>query len=141
MKHFSLTLLVVGALAAMLLSACGPTAPTATPVSPTAQAIPVEYTGVVESMDGTQWVISGRALTIDPAVVRDGPFQVGDTVKLAIVVIPGGALQVTDQVSQAVVIGFSPTVCVVIVRDAQVSPARTDPELVTLLRIGKEVAQ
>ena len=71
-------------LAAYMLSACGGV-PSSSPGAEAAikvDASLIAYTGTVESMDGDQWVVNGRALTVDPAVINDGPFQVGDTVKV-----------------------------------------------------------
>jgi len=95
MKQTSRFLLVVLALAAMLLSACGGRVAATDPGGSKVQAIPVQYTGVLESVNGTQWVVNGRTLTVDPAVVRDGPFQVGDTIKLEVVVNPNGSITVS----------------------------------------------
>ncbi len=71
-------------IATLVLSACG--AATA-PVLPTetnakVNAMPVAFVGIVDSMAGDQWVISGTTVTVDASVVRDGPFQVGDRVKV-----------------------------------------------------------
>jgi hypothetical protein len=59
------------------------------------QAAPVQFTGVIEAMDGNQWVVDGQAITVDPTVLRDGPFVVGDTVKVEVVVQTDGSLVVT----------------------------------------------
>lgn len=42
----------------------------------------VIFTGAIESMNGNQWVVNGQTITVDPSVLRDGPFSVGDTVKV-----------------------------------------------------------
>src|SRR6185295_16928127 len=42
----------------------------------------VVFTGVIESMVGDQWVINGQTIQVDPSVIQDGSFQVGDTVKV-----------------------------------------------------------
>lgn len=42
----------------------------------------VAYTGVVEAINGSLWTINGVELTIDPSVIQDGTFIVGDTVKI-----------------------------------------------------------
>jgi len=42
----------------------------------------VAYTGVIEAIDGSQWMINGVELTIDSSVIQGGPFIVGDTVKI-----------------------------------------------------------
>jgi hypothetical protein len=73
-------------IATLVLSACG--APAATPAAPEATvsvkaiAMPVAFIGIVESIKGDQWVISGTTVTVDPAIVRDGPYTVGDRVKV-----------------------------------------------------------
>jgi len=74
-------------LGALLLSACGAGAavPTSIPsVAATAGggAMPVSFIGIVDSIVGDQWVISGTTVTVDPLIVRDGPFNVGDQVKV-----------------------------------------------------------
>jgi hypothetical protein len=77
-------------LGALVLSACGAAAATPTPVpapitaggSPKAEAMPVAFVGVVDSIAGDQWVISGTTVTVAESVVRDGPFHVGDRVKV-----------------------------------------------------------
>jgi hypothetical protein len=98
-RHFSFVLFAAAFLA-VLLSACGGAAQ-ATGSSGTSAgsgkplASPVEFTGVIEAMDGNQWVINGQALTVDPSVLRDGPFQVGDTVKVEAEVQADGSVVVT----------------------------------------------
>lgn len=74
-------------LGGLLLSACAAT--------PASQAVPaagsagsdkplseVVFRGVIESMNGDQWVINGQTIQVDPAILQDGPFVVGDTVKV-----------------------------------------------------------
>jgi uncharacterized membrane protein YgcG len=94
MQKTSRILLFVLALAATLLSACGGvTAPAVTqPGAAKVQAVEVAFTGVLESMDGNQWVVNGQAITVDPSIVRDGPFIVGDTVKVEGVVNADGTI-------------------------------------------------
>jgi hypothetical protein len=84
MKHVSRSILIVFVLTAVLLSACGAmSAPDfSAPSGGKVQAAPVAFVGVVESINGDQWVINGQAFTVDPAVLRDGPFAVGDNVKV-----------------------------------------------------------
>ena len=72
-------------IATLLLSACGTAASPATPeaaASAKSIAMPVAFVGIVDSIVGDQWVISGTTVTVDPAIVRDGPFNVGDRVKV-----------------------------------------------------------
>ena len=55
----------------------------------------VAFTGVVEAINGTEWTVNGQLLTVDPAVVQDGPFQVGDTIKVEGEVNPDGTVTVS----------------------------------------------
>ena len=84
-------------LAAYVLSACGgvPAAAPAEQAAVKVDASLVAYTGTIEGMNGDQWIVNGQALTIDPVVVRDGPFQVGDTVKVEGNVNPDGSFTVS----------------------------------------------
>jgi uncharacterized membrane protein YgcG len=84
MKHVSRSILIVLVLTAVLLSACGAvSAPVSSALSGgKVQAAPVAFIGVVESINGDQWIINGQALTVAPIVLRDGPFAVGDSVKV-----------------------------------------------------------
>jgi len=99
MKINKKPLLVVFAISAILISACGgATATQAAQDNQSAvkvQAVEMAYTGVVESMDGTQWVINGQTVTLDPSVVREGPFFVGDTVKVEGKVQADGSVLIT----------------------------------------------
>ena len=52
----------------------------------------IAFTGVIESMDGDQWVIKGQTVKVDSSVLRDGPFVVGDTVKVEASVSQDGAV-------------------------------------------------
>jgi len=84
-------------LAAYVLSACGgvPAVSPAEQAAVKVDASLVAYTGTIEGMNGDQWIVNGQALTIDPVVVRDGPFQVGDTVKVEGNVNPDGSFTVS----------------------------------------------
>jgi hypothetical protein len=69
----------------LVLGACAPAAlPSTAPanVGGGKAVSEVIFTGVIESMDGDQWVIDGQTITVDQSVLRDGPFAVGDTVKV-----------------------------------------------------------
>jgi len=97
MKQINRTYLVVIAVFAILLSACGG-APAAAPVEQASikvNASLIAYTGTIESIDGDQWVVNGQPLTVNPAVIQDGPFQVGDTIKVEGDVNPDGTFTVT----------------------------------------------
>lgn len=96
MKKLSNLLVPMLALAVLLISAC-----TGAPISSDSaggskvQAAPVQFTGVIESINGNQWVVGGQTITVDPSVVGDGPFVVGDTVKVEVQVQSDGSMVVT----------------------------------------------
>lgn len=97
MKKFSHSILFVLTIATLLLSACGGVAATPTPNTGAGKAepIPVAFLGIVDSMAGDQWVINGQTVTVSPDVLRDGPFQVGDQVKVEGVVTSDGSFSVS----------------------------------------------
>ena len=95
--RFLTFVLVVGTL---ILSACGAglatsTVAPATATSAKVEAMPVSFVGIVESITGDQWVISGTTVTVDASIVRDGPFGVGDRIKIEGFVNPDGSLTVS----------------------------------------------
>ena len=96
MKKLSKILVPMLVLATMLISACtGAAAPADTSGGSKVSASPVEFTGVIEAIDGNQWTIGGQVITVDPSVLRDGPFIVGDTVKVEADVQADGSIVVT----------------------------------------------
>jgi uncharacterized membrane protein YgcG len=88
---------IVLAVATVLLSACGAAAatPSVGAVAPKVDAVPVAFIGTINSMAGDQWVINGTTITVAAAVVRDGPFNVGDQVKVEGAVSPDGSFAVS----------------------------------------------
>jgi hypothetical protein len=90
-------LLFVLTMTAVLLSACGAAAatPSVGGAAPKVDAVPVAFIGVIDSITGDQWVINGNTVTIVPDVVRDGPFNVGDQVKVEGAVNPDGSFGVS----------------------------------------------
>ena len=92
LTRFLVFVLIIGALG---LSACGAIAVTPGAGSGTAAALPVAFIGIVDSIVGDQWVISGTTVTVDPDVVQDGPFAVGDQVKVEGIVGTDGSFTVT----------------------------------------------
>lgn len=98
MKKQSQYLLILAVLFAMMLSACGGTAATEAETSAGSnKPLPslVQFTGVIDAIDGDQWTVNGQVITVDPAVVRDGTFKIGDTVKVEGEVQADGTLTVT----------------------------------------------
>jgi hypothetical protein len=88
-------LLFVLTIATVLLSACSGAAATPTSGGGTAQSVPVAFLGTVESMAGDQWVINGQTVTVSADVVQDGPFGVGDQVKVEGAVNADGSFTVS----------------------------------------------
>ena len=96
MKYINRTLIFVLVLTTLLVSACaGAASPASNSGGGKAQAGVVEFTGVIQAINGNQWTINDQVVIVDPAVVRDGPFQVGDTVKLEAEVAQDGSVMVT----------------------------------------------
>jgi hypothetical protein len=52
----------------------------------------IAFSGVIESMEGDQWVINGQTIKVDSSILRDGPFVVGDTVKVEASVAQDGSV-------------------------------------------------
>ncbi len=97
MKKYSNLYLVLAALTAMLISACGGAAAGTETSAGSGKPLAslVEFTGVIEAIDGNQWTVNGQVITVEPSVLRDGPFEVGDTVKIEAEVQADGSLVVT----------------------------------------------
>src|SRR5215207_492591 len=95
MKKISRLLLIALVIATFLLSACGGAVATPNGGGNKVEPVPVAFVGPVESMAGDQWVINGNTVTVDPAVIRDGPFNVGDQVKVEGVVNSDGSFIVS----------------------------------------------
>ena len=52
----------------------------------------IAFTGVIEGMAGDQWVIDGQTVQVDSAIIQNGPFVVGDTVKVEALVAADGSV-------------------------------------------------
>lgn len=88
-QFFRAALILLG----ILLSACAPAVNPAVPNVGSGKPVSdVIFTGVIESMNGDQWVINGQTITVDASVLRDGPFTVGDSVKVEASVAPDGSV-------------------------------------------------
>jgi hypothetical protein len=96
MKNTSRFLLFVLTISTVILSACGGVAIPTTSAGDAVQTIPAAFIGVVESIVGNQWTISGRTVQIDPTVVNDGPFTIGDAVKVELAVNQDGSLDILN---------------------------------------------
>lgn len=104
MKGISRTFLFTLLLTALLISACGGASSTreeSSVGSGKPMASLVEFTGVIESMSGDQWVVNGQTFTVDASALRDGTFEVGDTVKVEVEVQTDGSILVTRVESPA----------------------------------------
>ncbi len=88
-------------LAAYVLSACGgalpaqPAAPAGPATGQKVQAAPVAFLGVVEAMNGDQWVVSGQTVAVDPKTLQDPAIKVGDKVRVEGTVGQDGRLVAT----------------------------------------------
>jgi hypothetical protein len=90
-KFLQAVIVLVG----LLLSACAPAAaPSADSanVGGSKAVTAVTFTGVIERMDGDQWIVDSQKITVDASVVRDGAFVVGDTVKVEALIAGDGSL-------------------------------------------------
>jgi hypothetical protein len=78
----------------ILLSACTPAANSTTDVRGGGGKglAEVTFTGVIEDITGDQWTINGQTISVDTSVLRDGPFAVGDTVKVEAAVAEDGSV-------------------------------------------------
>lgn len=105
-KSVRFTLLVVAVLAAYVLSACGAPAPVAAPSAqqpssnpaadaPQVLAVEVAFSGTVESMNGNQWIVDGKTVTVEPQALAGDNIQVGDMVKVEATVGKDGAIITT----------------------------------------------
>jgi antitoxin component of MazEF toxin-antitoxin module len=94
MKKISLKLLLAVMTFALLLSACGGAAVSAEPTAGKAQAALVQFTGIIEAMDGDQWTINGQVLTVPPTLLRGKTFNVGDTIDMEVEVGDDGSFVV-----------------------------------------------
>ena len=106
-KSLRFTLFTVAVLATYVLSACGAPAPAAVPAAPqssssnpsvadapTVLAVEVAFSGVVEAMNGSQWVVDGKTVSVDPQTVAGG-VQLGDMVRVEGTVGQDGAITST----------------------------------------------
>ncbi len=96
-KRFFFTTLVM--LVAYVLSACGGAPqqagqPSGEQAAIKVRAVEVAYTGLIDAINGSEWTVNGQVLSVDPSVVRDGPFQAGDTVKIEGEVNQDGSLTI-----------------------------------------------
>ncbi|GAB4568844.1 MAG: hypothetical protein Fur0017_12740 [Anaerolineales bacterium] len=103
MKATFRSILVLAAVFSMLVSACaGAASTTSSSVGgDKPHATLVEFTGVIEAIEGNQWTINGQVITVEPTMLKDGPFQVGDTVKVEVEVQGDGSV-VTTRVERPV---------------------------------------
>lgn len=81
-------------IAAYLLAACGGTLPQS--ISPAqgskVQANVVAFTGIVEAINGSEWMVAGQKITLDPHAALDPNIGVGDEVKVEANVSADGAV-------------------------------------------------
>ena len=81
MRYVVLSVLMV---AVYSLSACSgaiPSLATGRSGAPKVQADTVAFTGMVETMNGNQWVVGGKTVSVDASLVSSN-IQVGDTIRV-----------------------------------------------------------
>jgi hypothetical protein len=83
MKKSAGTLALILVLALVLLSACG--------AAPKEALATASLVGTIESMDRTQWVVSGQMVGVEAKVLAGRAFQVGDTVQIDVVLLTDGS--------------------------------------------------
>lgn len=83
----------------------------------------VVFTGVIEGMNENQWVINGQPVTVDSSILRDGPFAVGDTVKVEARVAGDGSVTAQRVESPAAVIAVETATSTPDASSTQASPA------------------
>jgi hypothetical protein len=96
MKQSIRILAAVLAVASMLISACGAVNAPSNPAAAKVHAAEIAFSGMIESINGNQWTIDGQTVSVDPSVVREGPFTVGDIVKVEGVVAKDCSVSVTS---------------------------------------------
>jgi len=99
MKKIPHVVMLVLATAALLISACGG----AKTLKQSAgigggkpQASLVEFTGVIEAINGDQWTVNGQNITITPTLLQGGNFSVGDSIKGKGEIQADGSLAATE---------------------------------------------
>ena len=97
MNKISQFLRLIVTISTLLLSACGASAATSTPSvgGGKTEPIPVAFIGMVEGIAGDQWVINGQTVTVAPDAIQEGPFSIGDQVKVEGVVNSDGFFTVS----------------------------------------------
>ena len=97
MKAFKLIRAMI-ILGGIFLSACAgapansPAPSTASPGGDKPLFTEVEFTGVIEGMQGDQWVIDGQTVQVASSAIQDGPFVIGDSVKVEALVAADGSV-------------------------------------------------
>lgn len=82
---------------ALLVSACGGSAAQGLEMSENsgkAQASPVQFSGIIEAMDGNQWTINGQVFMVDDSALGGVTFAVGDKIEVEAEVKGDGSIVV-----------------------------------------------
>lgn len=91
-RSFSLFISLL-ALAGFLLAACSVPVPTATQEKPGNDQAEVEFIGKIESIQDNQWTINGQVVEVSAELVKELTFQVGDEVKVKVVIDKDGLVK------------------------------------------------
>ena len=94
MRMINKVVLAVLLMVGMVLSACGPV-PASTDhnvVGAKVDASPIEFTGIVEAIDGNEITVDGKVIVVTPEMISTGDIEVGDSVEVEATEDESGAL-------------------------------------------------
>jgi uncharacterized membrane protein YgcG len=94
-----LSVLAVLTIAVLLLSACAPASAPLTTSGGKVQPATVEFTGVITSVNGNQFTVSGQTVSVDPQAATQ--FKAGDTVHIKGQVAANGIVTAASVTSPA----------------------------------------
>ena len=92
MKKNNLFAFTALAIFSLLLSACGGATASTKSVGAKVSASPIEFTGIVEAIEGDQVTVDGQVITVSPEILASGGFSVGDTVEVEATADENGVL-------------------------------------------------
>ena len=91
MKKQNLFLFTALTVLGLMLSACG-TAPASNSVGAKVDASPIEFTGIVEAIEGNEVIVDGQVVVVTPEILASGDFVIGDMVEVEATTDENGAL-------------------------------------------------
>jgi len=82
MKKISFVIQFMFVFSALMLGACSGSPTAASIKGAKALAAPLKIEGVVEAIDGNQWIIDGQAFTVPSEMPGDAQVRIGDSVRM-----------------------------------------------------------